>query len=180
MYFFLLTGQLSSCKLDQEFAEELTQMSCIRSQLLNLRDCAVTLKDETISLTEEVNNLKMEHAEMVDKLQDFDLEIYRKYEQQWKRDSQKQRDEFEKMLKDAESKATGENDTLKKELEEIKAALLCQICFVRKRDCIILPCSHLLYCRQCVHEHKNNGNSRCPTCRGPINSEILCNINHSP
>lgn len=83
-------------------------MSCIRSQLLNLRDCAVTLKEEKISLTEQVNNLKMEQAEMVGKLQDFDLEIYRKYEQQWKRDSQKQRDEFEKLLKDAESKATGE------------------------------------------------------------------------
>ena len=155
-------------------------MSCILSQLLNLRDCAVTLKDEKISLTGQVNNLKMEHAEMVGQLQDFDLEIYRKYEQQWKRDSQKQRDEFEKMLKDTESKATGENDALKKELEETKAALLCQICFVRKRDCIILPCSHLLYCRQCVQEHKNNGDFRCPTCRGTINSEILCNVNHSP
>ena len=157
-------------------------MSSIRSQLLNLRECVLELKDEKRFLTEELNTHKMEHAEMVNKVHTFVFGIRKNYEQQWERESQKQREELDQALKAAEesrSKRTEEVVKLKKELEETKGALLCQICFERRRDCIIFPCSHLLYCRKCVAEHKTKNDPRCPTCRGPINSEILCNINHS-
>jgi len=173
-------GQLSSCKVEKETAEKLSQLSSFRSKMLNLRECVNELKDEKHFLAEQLNALKMEHAEVVSKFHTFALEIRKNFEEQWERESQKQREEFDKVLKAAEesqSKNIEETEKLKKELEETKGALLCQICFERRPDCIILPCSHLLYCRECVTKHKK-GDSRCPTCRGPINSEILCNVNH--
>ena len=179
--FYSTTGQLSSCEVEKETAEKLSQMSSFRSKLLNLHACVNELKDEKHSLAEQLNALKIEHADMVSKLHTFTLEIRKNFEEQWERESQKQREEFGIALKAAEesqSKNTEEITKLKKELEETKGAVLCQICFERRPDCIIFPCSHLLYCRECVTKHKKKGNSRCPTCRGPINSEILCNVNH--
>ena len=176
---YLTTGQVSSCKLEEDSAEKLSQLSCIRSQLLNVRDFLTDLKDEKLSLEEQVNRLKTEYTEIVRKLYTFVFEIHQNYAKQWDRDSQKQREEFNKALKEAESKPAEEIARLKNELQETKDALLCQICFVRRRDCIIFPCSHLLYCRICLAEHKSKGDSRCPICRGPISSEIMCNINHS-
>ena len=180
VHFSSITGQLSSCKIEKETAEKLSQLSSFRSKMLNLRECVNELKDEKHFLAEQLNALKMEHAEVVSKFHTFALEIRKNFEEQWERERQKQREEFDKVLKAAEesqSKNIEETEKLKKELEEAKGALLCQICFERRSDCIILPCSHLLYCRECVTKHKK-GDSRCPTCRGPINSEILCNVNH--
>ena len=101
---------------------------------------------------------------------------------QRKKDYQQQRDEYEQKLKKAaesESKSAERIRELEKLLEESSNAQLCQICFEHPRDCIIMPCTHLLYCRACVAEHKRSGANRCPTCRGPISGEILCNVNHS-
>ena len=147
-------------------------MSFIRSQLLNLRECVTELKDEKLRLTEQLNAQKLEHDEMASKLHTTVFKIRERFKEHRKLDSQQQREELDK--------AAVQVSKTKMELEETRAGLLCQICFEQRRDCIILPCSHLLYCRKCVAEHKRKGDSRCPTCRGPINSEILCNINHSP
>lgn len=172
MVFLIITGQLSSRTIENEAAENLPQMnSPIRSQLLNLRECLTELKDEKFRLTEQLDAQKLQHAEMVSKIHTSVFEIRKTDKEQWERDRQKQREEFDRVAKEVVE--------LKKELEETKGALFCQICFERRRDCIILPCSHLLYCRLCVAEHRRKGDARCPTCRGPINSEILCNVNHS-
>lgn len=59
---------------------------------------------------------------------------------------------------------------------KIKAnTTLCQICFTRERDCVLLPCRHLLTCHECAknwkqHNRRNNGTATCPGCRKPIKS----------
>ena len=156
-------------------------MSSIRSQLLNLRESAAELKDENLGLKDELNTLRTGQAELDRKHQAALSEIRQSFDVQLGLDSEKLRKEFEQKLKDAkdcDSKSTERIRELEKDLEQSREAQLCQICFERPRDCIIMPCTHLLYCRTCVTEHKKNGGSRCPTCRGPISGEILCNVNH--
>lgn len=174
-------GQLSSCKIEKETAETLSRMSAIHSQLRKVRDCVTELRYENRFVTEQLNALKEENAAMFTKLHTFALEIRKSYEEQWERETRKQRVDVENALKVAEESQSNAEEAakLRKELEETKGALMCQICFTRPRDCIILPCSHLLYCGVCVNEHKSKGGLRCPACSGTINSEILCNVNHS-
>ncbi|XP_067050295.1 uncharacterized protein [Acropora muricata] len=164
-------GQLSSCTREKQTTNSMAQMVSIYPQLLNLQETLSELIRERHFLRKDVAALKKENAEMITKAQIHTFEFRKRYQEQMVTSYEKERNDAEKALKAA-------TEELKKELEETKAALVCQICFLRPRDCILLPCSHLLYCRVCVREHRENGDSRCPTCRGTINSEILCNLNH--
>ena len=57
------TGQLSSCKIEKEAAEKLSQTSSLRSQLLKLREQVSELKEERRSLLELLNTQKTDQAE---------------------------------------------------------------------------------------------------------------------
>ena len=176
------TGQLSSCKIEKEAAEKLSQTSSLRSQLLKLREQVSELKEERRSLLELLNTQKTDQAEAKREIMSSLAKLKENFTTQRKKDYQQQRDEYEQKLKKAtesESKSAERIRELEKLLEESSNAQLCQICFEHPRDCIIMPCTHLLYCRACVAEHKRSGANRCPTCRGPISGEILCNVNHS-
>ncbi|KAK3734062.1 hypothetical protein QZH41_015834 [Actinostola sp. cb2023] len=88
--------------------------------------------------------------------------------------------QVKKMKESHDSKTKELEDKIsevKKELDERKTALLCQICYDCDRDCIIMPCTHMLYCRDCISKEKKEGRNRCPACRGAISGEIYCNIN---
>ena len=176
------TGQLSSCKIEKEAAENLSQTSFLRSQVLKLREQVSELKEERRSLLELLNTQKTDQAEAKREIMSSLAKLKANFTTQRKKDYQQQRDEYEQKLKKAtesESKSAERIRELEKLLEESSNAQLCQICFEHPRDCIIMPCTHLLYCRACVAEHKRSGANRCPTCRGPISGEILCNVNHS-
>lgn len=175
-----IAGQLSSCKIDEDTAGQLSQMSAIRSQLSNVRECLTRLKEGNLGLKDEMNTLKTQEAEMTRIYQGNLCKIRQTLIVQQEQDYQKLREEFDKKLKDAETSFWNSAETvrtLEKELEQSREAQLCQICFERSRDCIIMPCTHFLYCRTCVTEHKKKGDSRCPACRGPISGEMLCNVN---
>lgn len=173
-----ITGQFSSCKIDEDTAGQLSQMSSIRSQLSNLQECLTRLKEENLGLKDVMNTLKTQEAEMAKIYQGSLCEIRQTLIEQREQDYHKLREEFDKKLKEAEASSETIR-ALEKELEQSREAQLCQICFEHSRDCIIMPCTHLLYCRACVTEHKKKGDSRCPACRGPISGEILCNVNQS-
>ncbi|XP_068696848.1 uncharacterized protein [Montipora foliosa] len=149
-----------------------------------LTSCAIKERaDETVSIENVTGVIHAKHLlrKEVSALKRENAEIHKYYQEQLNRNYEKQRIEADKALKAAEEsrmRSAEEAAELKRQLEEAKGAVLCQICFTRPRDCIILPCSHFLYCRVCVNEHKSNGDSRCPTCRGTINSEIMCNVYH--
>ena len=155
-------------------------MSSIRSQLLTLRECVLELKDEKRFLTEELNMQKKEHAETTNKIMTTLGMMQTSFIAQRKKDFLKHEAEYGKKLQraaESELQSAERVRELEKSLEQALNAQQCQICFERPRDCIIMPCTHLLYCRACVNEHKRRGDSRCPTCRGPISGEILCNVN---
>ena len=64
-------------------------------------------------------------------------------------------------------------------LEAAQDELLCQICFTERRDALIMPCLHLLYCRSCV-DRSSEANERrglpdrCPCCRASIGGVLRC------
>lgn len=67
------------------------------------------------------------------------------------------------------------------EAETAKDAVTCQICFGAKRDALVMPCCHLLYCHLCVTRAtsvaENRGQPvRCPCCRGPISGVLRCRL----
>ncbi|KAK2558043.1 MORN repeat-containing protein 3 [Acropora cervicornis] len=167
-------GQLRSCQIKEENLESISLKSSFYSQLMSLQECVNKLKDDKGILTEQLNAFEEDHAKTAGQVMASLCKL-----QEWKDDMRKNQDEFNTKLKETESKGADKIRTLENELEQSQNAQLCQICFERSRDCIIMPCTHLLYCRICVSEHKMKGVNRCPSCRGPISGEILCNINHS-
>ncbi|XP_068757006.1 uncharacterized protein [Montipora capricornis] len=170
-------GQLSSCHIEEETVESISLRGSFCSQLMNLRECVNELKSEKCMLTDQLNAYKEEHVEATSSITASLNTMQERITKKLKHDLQSSQDEFEKKLKDAESKSADRIRLLEKELEKAQNSQQCQICFERPRDCIIMPCTHLLYCRVCVTEHKRKGEKRCPACRGPISGEILCNIN---
>ena len=64
-------------------------------------------------------------------------------------------------------------------LEAAQDELLCQICFTERRDALIMPCLHLLYCRSCV-DRSSEANERrglpdrCPCCRASVGGVLRC------
>lgn len=75
-------------------------------------------------------------------------------------------------------------DEMKAAFEEVKSDVECQICFTNRRDALILPCCHMLYCRSCVdraasHAAARGQPDRCPCCRGSIGGVLICKLSSS-
>lgn len=152
-------------------------MSYIRSQLFSLVESATKLKDDNLDLKGELDSLRAAQA-VLDRNYQLEpglSEIRQSFEIQRRQVSDELRLEFEQKFKDAEEsnmKNTERIGQLERELEQSRGSELCQICFERQRNCVIMPCIHFLYCGRCITEHKSKGDSRCPTCRGSINGEL--------
>lgn len=74
--------------------------------------------------------------------------------------------------------ARRESERLQQELDQ---EVLCQICFERRRDVVVLPCMHFQFCRQCLLESfKAPGNRKCPLCRVNVTGELNMNLLDSP
>ncbi|MCO5610941.1 hypothetical protein L7F22_065187 [Adiantum nelumboides] len=80
--------------------------------------------------------------------------------------------QLEKALK----KARHENNRLTGEVESLKDSgcgelIVCQICYDKPRNVVIVPCLHGHFCADCLEEHrKRHKNAKCPTCRSVISS----------
>ena len=61
-----------------------------------------------------------------------------------------------------------ESDARKEDVED-EDKDLCQICFEAKKDTILLPCGHYLYCTDCVEKQANP--DLCPYCRQKIDDK---------
>ena len=65
--------------------------------------------------------------------------------------------------------------------EEAKDAVTCQICYANRRNALVMPCCHLLYCYRCVTRASEVAEARghpdrCPCCRGPISGVLRCKL----
>jgi hypothetical protein len=58
---------------------------------------------------------------------------------------------------------------LRSRVDNAERALNCGICLVSKRDAVIFPCMHAMYCHECVQKHFKTCSSqnakKCPCCR---------------
>lgn len=65
------------------------------------------------------------------------------------------------------------NEELERETRELLNApevesVICGICYIRRRDCLLLPCSHMSFCTPCIEVLEETGSRTCPMCRGEI------------
>lgn len=171
-------GHLSSCAIDKEAANKLSQMRSIQSKVSSITECVTQLKAEKLRLSEQLNMQKMEQAELSTHYHTAMFEIRESFKEQLERDCEKERQEFEKKFKKVEKSKLESAENVRKlqmKLEKSRGSVLCQKCSKQPRDCIVMPCGHFLYCRTCVTEQKK-GTSRCPSCKRPVTSQLLCNL----
>lgn len=65
---------------------------------------------------------------------------------------------------------------LRDEVERMKLEreqeVLCTICYTNKRDTVVCPCLHLMYCHACVSRLRDSAGegrcAKCPHCRAPM------------
>ena len=70
--------------------------------------------------------------------------------------------------------------SLREEVSRLRLAreheVLCTICYTNKRDTVVCPCLHLMYCHACisrVHEAAaEGGTARCPHCRAQMTATM--------
>lgn len=83
---------------------------------------------------------------------------------------------------------------LKQTQDQLEHALLCQICFERPKDTVLMPCMHFLYCSGCLDAAKTpvkgrsagrGGNGaaagsgaplKCPVCRVPCSGQLVVHL----
>lgn len=87
------------------------------------------------------------------------------------------KDEHEKLKKsydfitDKCKKETELRKQAEESLGEAKFKIYCKSCLKNNRDILFLPCSHFMYCNECVKEFRPK---RCPTCNASIASKLHC------
>lgn len=63
--------------------------------------------------------------------------------------------------------------------ERMEQAVLCQICFERPRDTVLMPCMHFLYCQSCMHQSSSScsgAGQRCPVCRAAVSGQVVVHL----
>ena len=170
MSILLAVSVLHSSPVDRDAVKEISNRNKQSAQILRLSGSLRELKLEQATVTEEMEKLRSTMRTELKVLEE-DSKTKEKESSDMANAYREQIEEYKKKLGEVES----ENRQMKVE-QAMKVSCLCQICFDRKRDCIIMPCTHLLYCRQCLAEHKRKGKNDCPACRGPISGELNCNL----
>jgi len=87
---------------------------------------------------------------------------------------------------------------LKEAQEQLEHALMCQICFEKPKDTVLMPCMHFLYCSGCLAQAAGKGSRRaagvtaagaaggskandsdllkCPVCRVPCSGQVVVHL----
>ena len=144
------------------------------------------LESEIRNLCRKLKEVEQKHEMKIEELQKQKEEEIASLKEQHKAEKDKSTEEFEseksklvaQHIQEMES-ATESKQVMQTELGEEKATKLCQICFDRQRDCILMPCLHFVYCRRCVNQHRDqNGNSaKCPACNTVLTGQLDCKLN---
>ena len=72
-----------------------------------------------------------------------------------------------------------ELETLRDEVSRLRIEreqeMMCTICYSKKRDTLVCPCLHLMYCHECIARiARGNEEARCPHCRCVMSGTIRC------
>lgn len=73
----------------------------------------------------------------------------------------------------------GENEHLKGALQSLETQVQCQICYEEKRNCLLMPCLHFLFCAKCIDQHfqaSENGHRLCPICRKGVSGVLMMQL----
>jgi E3 ubiquitin-protein ligase BRE1 len=66
-------------------------------------------------------------------------------------------------------------DQLNTQVSHLKNRLICPVCNVRDKKCILLRCRHM-FCRSCVDESVKNRSRKCPACGGRFDTKDIADV----
>jgi len=70
-----------------------------------------------------------------------------------------------------------ENDDLKRRLRDAEGELRCGICYEARKNCVLLPCLHHLFCAECLNTHFSTSQARtCPVCRKGVSGVLVLQL----
>lgn len=70
-----------------------------------------------------------------------------------------------------------ENEFLKGELHKVESSVQCKICYENKRNCLLMPCLHFMFCTRCMDLHFQNNEARlCPICRKGVSGVLVMQL----
>ena len=73
-----------------------------------------------------------------------------------------------------------ENLRLKTELRKVEQETRCAICYENKRNCLLMPCLHSVFCTRCVDlhfQHTTGTQARlCPLCRKGVSGVLVMQL----
>jgi TolA-binding protein len=104
--------------------------------------------------------------------------------------AEQQQEQLQQQREAAAAAAAAELRTTNDQLER---ALLCQICFEKPKDTVLMPCMHFLYCSGCLAAAKTPGKKaaggaaggskgdggavlKCPVCRVPCSGQLVVHL----
>ncbi|KAK8833257.1 hypothetical protein WA577_007788 [Blastocystis sp. JDR] len=61
-------------------------------------------------------------------------------------------------------------DLMQEEMHRYRTELMCPLCKVRPKDCILARCQHI-FCRECVEERIARRERKCPRCLLPFGTD---------
>lgn len=98
----------------------------------------------------------------------------------------KEKDSCSTLEKDVErvqnhiSQLQSENNELKGQMKSLERQTRCQICYEAKRNCLLMPCLHFMFCTQCVDMHFQTNEARlCPICRKGVSGVLVMQLDQS-
>ncbi|OEU16183.1 hypothetical protein FRACYDRAFT_136128, partial [Fragilariopsis cylindrus CCMP1102] len=66
-------------------------------------------------------------------------------------------------------------EQLNTQVSHLKNRLICPVCNVRDKKCILLRCRHM-FCRSCVDESVKNRSRKCPACGGRFDTKDIADV----
>jgi len=66
-------------------------------------------------------------------------------------------------------------EQLHTQVAHLKNRLVCPVCNVRDKKCILLRCRHM-FCKQCVDENVKNRSRKCPACGGRFDTKDVADV----
>ncbi|KAL2630844.1 hypothetical protein R1flu_015530 [Riccia fluitans] len=165
-------------KLDTEERELMQKVSlvqqkkkCVQSSIRSLQDevaeCRSLLERKETELNDARKQLDGFRNTYGGRLEDCIANVKR---------VERERQKFVHLLeseKARRAKLEEEVQVLERQVDGNKG--LCQICMENKRNTVVLPCMHFLYCDNCLRTHQRD-NTTCPACRGFVTALLHCKL----
>jgi len=156
--------------------EKLREMEKLETKIDTITQDLTEKEHANEALTNRVDELTTELQDSKTEIEKLEEQLRGLRKQMEELDSKTRRDlnNKDKVTKEQRTEIQDQQEQIHKltsELEVETQKTICQICYENKRNSVIMPCMHFLYCNKCLSSQKN-----CPVCRQPIMGIVQCKL----